>query len=180
MWEELPEDVRPRLDAETGLPAAGTDVKVPAAWRIELDADTAVGHLELDGELSFPRGRDIVLSVETLKMSVGELKAGTKDRPHDSKVCVSSCCATSQEDISLHRVQGCHTVRSTVRQIIVRFCANVSYFLAVIAQIRSLDTVPPPHIPRRQHTITAGGNLSKAWRTVRAKRLVMKRDGACR
>ena len=94
MWEELPEDVRPRLDAETGMPAAGTDVKVPAAWRIELDADTAVGHLELDGELSFPRGRDIVLSVETLKMSVGELKAGTKDRPHDGKVCVSSCCAT--------------------------------------------------------------------------------------
>lgn len=87
MWETLPADMRPMLNPATGLPAAGADVRVPANWRIELDSDTPeLGHLEMDGLLLFERGKDVVLSVETLKMSVGEMQAGTESRPHSGKV----------------------------------------------------------------------------------------------
>lgn len=87
MWETLPVELRPRLDVTTGMPAAGADVNIPSDWRIELDADTQpLGHLELDGLLVFARGKDIVLSMETLKMSVGAMQAGTASRPHSGKV----------------------------------------------------------------------------------------------
>lgn len=87
IWETLPEGVRPQLDATTGMPVAGADVRVPPPWRLELDTDTPpLGHLELDGLLLFTRGRDVELSVETLKMTVGAIQAGTPTRPHDGKV----------------------------------------------------------------------------------------------
>eukprot|EP00892_Ulva_mutabilis_P008257 jgi/Ulvmu1/5803/UM025_0058.1 len=89
IWETLPEDERPRLDPSTGMPAAGADVSVPATWRLELDTNTpSLGHLDLDGLLLFSRGSDVELSVESLKMTVGAMQAGTESRPHDGKVTI--------------------------------------------------------------------------------------------
>lgn len=92
MWETLPSQIRPRLDPATGMPAAGADVSIPSDWRIELDTNTLqLGHLELDGLLLFARGKDTVLSLETLKMTVGGMQAGTASRPHSGKVSKLAC-----------------------------------------------------------------------------------------
>lgn len=87
IWQSLPEATRPALDPTTGQPAAGASVSIPAEWVVELDMDTApLRQLNLNGLLTFAKGVNVSLTVETIKMTVGALVAGNATHPHDGQV----------------------------------------------------------------------------------------------
>jgi hypothetical protein len=70
------------------VPIAGDEVEIREGWEVLYDAETSpiLKSLEVNGKLTFERGKPAILQSHSIWIRAGEVNVGTEDEPFDSTV----------------------------------------------------------------------------------------------